>query len=60
MLSTVKVMFRLNLLMFVVGLVLSDNFLMVAGIVNINIWHVAELILRSHIAMREDFTRRVR
>lgn len=60
MLSSVKSMFWLNVLLFVVGLVLSDNFLMVAGIVNMNIWLCAELILISHIAMREDFTRRVR
>ncbi len=60
MLSTVKSMFWLNVLLFVVGLLLSDTSLIVVGLVGINLWHVAELILISHIAMREDFTRRVR
>lgn len=60
MLSSVKSMFWLNVLMFVVGLLLSDTSLIVAGLVGINLWHVAELILKSHRTMWEDLTRRMR
>lgn len=60
MLSSVKSMFWLNVLMFVVGLLLSDTSLIVVGLVGMNIWHGAELILKSHRTMWEDLTRRMR
>lgn len=60
MLSSVKVMFRLNLMLFVVGMVLGESLVTVVGLVGMNIWHGAELILRSHRTMWEDLTRRMR
>lgn len=60
MLFSVKVMFRLNLMLFVVGMVLGESLVTVVGLVGMNIWHGAELILKSHRTMWEDLTRRMR